>query len=155
MARNGVILRLARRSLLRDRWRALLVVVLIGLPVMGITTAALLLETAVPTSEERATRNMGQADLRVSPIGGYGRAALTDLLPPGSSMQPVWTNGDRVLVPGARLAVAVMFTDMGGLAAGMVTPLDGRLPEATDEVAISQRPGGADWCRCRWLAGPG
>ncbi len=112
-------------------------VVLIGLPVMGIATAALVLETAVPTPQERAIRTMGQADLRVTPIGSFGRARLVASLPTGSSIQPMWATGDRVVLPGTRLTTSVLFTDLHDLASGMATLLEGRLPEAVDEVAIS------------------
>jgi putative ABC transport system permease protein len=131
--------RIARRSLLRDRWRALLVVVLIGLPVMGIATSALVLKTALPTSEERATREMGSADLRVEPNGSFGRTELAELVPPGSTIEPIWSSGDRVVIDGVRESVSARNLDPNGIAAGMVTMLDGRPPAAADEIAVSEQ----------------
>ena len=129
--------RVARRSLLRDRWRAVLIVVLIGLPVFGIATAALLLETALPTPAERAIRAMGRADLQVQPIGQFGRTELSALVPVGSTLEPIWQAGDRVVLAGSRPGVSVSFLDSDGLAAGMLTLIDGRVPAASDEVALS------------------
>ncbi len=131
------LLRVARRGLLRDRWRALLIVILIGLPVAGITTAATLLLTALPTSTERATRAMGMADLLVTPLGPSGRTELLPLLPAGSQLEPVWWAGERVVLGGVSEPVSVGYLDLDGLAAGQVSLLDGRSPTAPDEVAIS------------------
>lgn len=137
MAARAPLLRVARRAFLRDRWRAILIVVLIGLPVMGITAAALVLETAMPTRAERATQRMGLADLRVTPIGPYGRPELTTILPQGSSMEPIWQAGDRTILGGVLQGVSAWDLDPDGLAAGMVTLVDGMLPAAPDEAAIS------------------
>ncbi|MFN8520696.1 MAG: ABC transporter permease [Chloroflexota bacterium] len=137
MAARVALLRVARRAFLRDRWRALLIVVLIGLPVMGITAAALVIETALPTPAERATRQMGMADLRLTPVGPYGRAELAAILPPGSTMEPIWQSGDRTTLGGVLEGVSAWYLDPDGLAAGMVTLVDGALPTAPDEVAVS------------------
>ncbi len=133
------VLRIARRSLLRDRWRALLIVALIALPVMGITTAALVLETGLPNPAERATQRMGRADLRVTPIGSYGRAELQALLPAGATIEPIWQSGDRVVLAGVRLGIGVWSMDPDGLAIGVVTLVGGRGPAIADEVAVSTR----------------
>jgi putative ABC transport system permease protein len=138
MAAPTALLRVARRAFLRDRWRAILIVVLIALPVAGITTAALVLETAVPTKAERATQRMGMADLRLTPNGPYGRTELTTILPSGSVMEPIWMSGDRTILDGVDAPVNAWSLDAGGLAAGMVILLDGALPASPDEVAISE-----------------
>jgi putative ABC transport system permease protein len=137
MAASTPLLRIARRAFLRDRWRALLVVVLIALPVAGITTAASLLQTAIPTPTERAVRTMGMADLLVAPLGPNGREELLPLLPDGSRMEPMGYEGDRAVLGGVSHAIEGRYVDLGGLGAGMATLLDGRLPGAPDEVAIS------------------
>ena len=46
MSGGTAVARIARRSLRRDPWRALLIVVLISLPVMGVTAASMILEAA-------------------------------------------------------------------------------------------------------------
>lgn len=137
MAAWTPLLRVARRALLRDRWRAILVVALIGLPVMGVTAAALVLETAMPTPAERATQRMGMADLRVTPIGPFGRTELAGILPQGSELEPIWQGGDRTILGGVLEGVSAWDLDPDGLAAGMLTLVDGALPTAPDEVAIS------------------
>ena len=139
MARNGVILRLARRSLLRDRWRALLVVVLIGLPVMGIATAALVLETAVPTPgrsgppERWARRTCGSRPSAL--LAGPG---CVGCCPAGSSIQPIWATGDRVIVPGCAgwPSRAVHLSMVSARGWSRCWRVDCR--SAMDEVAISR-----------------
>lgn len=136
MARSGPLFRIARRSFVRDPWRALLIVVLIGLPVLGITTAALLLETAFPTPTERATRAMGRADLLVRLMGPY-QQELRASLPAGSIIEPMWDEGETVVVDGVRRSVAVRDVAADGLASGMVTLLAGALPRGDHEAAIT------------------
>src|SRR5665811_2091222 len=57
--------RMAWRDDLRNRWRSLLVVTMIGLPIVGMTTAGVILATVTPTAEEEATGEMGNADLAI------------------------------------------------------------------------------------------
>ncbi|MBX3031366.1 MAG: FtsX-like permease family protein [Chloroflexi bacterium] len=139
MAASTALLRIARRSLARDRWRTALIAVLIGLPVMGITTAALLLETALPTPNERATARMGVADLRLTPLGANRRAEVLSVVPEGSRIEPIWRSGDRVVIGGVRQGIQDWSMDPNGLATGMVELLAGSLPMSVDEVAISDR----------------
>ena len=138
MSGGAAVVRIARRSLRRDPWRALLVVVLICLPVLGITTASMVLEAAVPTAQERATRTLGAADMLAQPLGSYGRPVFAGLLPRGSGLAPVWLSGDQLLAQGTRPHADLLFADLTGPAAGMLTLHDGRLPAAPDEVAVSE-----------------
>lgn len=134
------LIRVARRSLLRDRWRALLIVILIGLPVAGITTTALLVSAGVPTAGERATQLIGRADLGAQPEGSgarAGRAELAALLPRGAILEAAWRQSDRVMNAEHRPSIDVLLADIDGLAKGMLTIVEGRAPSATDEVAIS------------------
>ena len=133
------VLRIARRSLIRDRWRALLIVALIALPVMGITAAALVLETALPNPMERATQRMGSADLRVTPIGPFGRTELSALLPAGSTIEPIWQSSDRAVLAGVRRGIDAWSLDPHGLATGILTIVDGQGPATAGEVAVSAR----------------
>lgn len=139
MAGSTALLRVARRSLARDRWRSVLIVVLIGLPVMGITTAALLLETALPTPAERATARLGVADLRLTPLGLNRRNEVLSVVPAGSDIEPIWQSGDSVVIGGVRQGIDDWSMDTTGLASGMVTLLAGVFPVAVDEVAVSDR----------------
>ncbi len=136
MSGSRAVIRIARRSLRRDPWRAALVVILISLPVMGITTASMVLTAAIPTSEERATRQMGAADMIAEPIGSYGREQLTSC----RHRQQAGTRLDRgrpAAGVGSHPDVRVLFADLTGPAAGMLDLLAGRAPVAPDEVAVS------------------
>ena len=55
-------LRLARRDALRHRGRSVLVLVMIALPVLAVTTADVLIQTAKVSGPESVDRRMGSAD---------------------------------------------------------------------------------------------
>ena len=63
-------LRLARRDALRARGRSLLVLVMIALPVLAVTAAAVVQATADVSGVEGADRRMGAAEARIRPAGG-------------------------------------------------------------------------------------
>ena len=74
----ALLLRIGRRSILRARWRSLLIVVLILVPVAGMVGLATVMKTITPTAERSATDQMGQADLLVQPGPGGDEAALRE-----------------------------------------------------------------------------
>ena len=51
----ALLLRIGRRSILRSRWRSLLIVVLILVPVAGMVGLATVVQTITPTAERSAT----------------------------------------------------------------------------------------------------
>ena len=59
-------LRLARRDALRSRGRSILVLVMIALPVLGVTAADVVLQTSQLSGAEGLDRRLGAADARVS-----------------------------------------------------------------------------------------
>ena len=59
-------LRLARRDALRARGRSILVLVMIALPVLGVTAADVLLRTQDVNTRESLNRRLGEADARVT-----------------------------------------------------------------------------------------
>lgn len=63
-------LRLARRDALRARGRSLLVLLMIALPVLAVTAAAVVQATADIDGIEGADRRMGAAEARIRPVGG-------------------------------------------------------------------------------------
>ncbi|GAB4001415.1 FtsX-like permease family protein [Nocardioides ultimimeridianus] len=69
-----VALRLARREAWRRKGQTALMLVLIALPVLAVTTAAVVWKTATVSGAEGVTRRMGAADALVTAPGGGGRA---------------------------------------------------------------------------------
>jgi len=136
------VLRLARRNLWRDRWRSALIVLLIALPIAGMTVAALLVDAAMPTPQERATGRMGRADLIVWPAGDVADARpadLTAVLPPGSVLEPMVTATDDAVLPGTSVELRVWSVWPGGLSEGRAGLVEGRAPADASEVALSRR----------------
>lgn len=156
-------LRIARRDALRARGRSLLVIAMIGLPVLGLTTADVLLRTFQLSPAERVSRDLGRADasmdlsggpLEQDPQGvnsgsvgtddGSGAsqapppAELLAALPPGSRLLP--NRGAAVQVP-TRDGIAL--TRIRGLdyadpaLVGLVRQVSGRAPRTTAEVALT------------------
>ena len=59
-----VALRLGAGAARRGRWRSLLVIILIALPVLAMTGAATVLQAVTPTPERNATARMGGGPAR-------------------------------------------------------------------------------------------
>ena len=133
----ALLLRIGRRSILRARWRSLLIVVLILVPVAGMVCLATVITTITPTPERSATDEMGQADLLVYPGRGGTEAALRKLLPAGSRIDPMFATSETLVVPGMAVSVTLRSHDPEGVGRGMVTLVSGRYAAATGEVAIS------------------
>jgi putative ABC transport system permease protein len=75
-------LRIARRDALRHKARSALVVVMIGLPILGVVTADVLLRSSQLTASEQLPRKLGNADALVS--SAYGGTAI-EQVPDGST----------------------------------------------------------------------
>lgn len=69
-ARWRVDLRLARRQVWRTKGSSVLVMLLVALPVMGMTGAAVFWQSHVPTAEQRATMELGRNDSWIQAVGG-------------------------------------------------------------------------------------
>jgi putative ABC transport system permease protein len=74
-------LRIARRDALRHKARSALVVVMIGLPILGVVTADVLFRSSQLTASEQLPRKLGDADALVS--GAYGGSI--EQVPDGST----------------------------------------------------------------------
>lgn len=133
----GLLLRIGRRSILRSRWRSLLIVVLILVPVAGMVGLATVMKTITPTAERSATGQMGQADLLVYPGPGGTEAALRKLLPAGSTIDPILATSESLVVPGMAVSVTLRSHDPEGVGRGMLTLVSGRYPATAGEVAIA------------------
>ena len=75
-------LRIARRDALRHKARSALVVVMIGLPILGVVTADVLFRSSQLTASEQLPRKLGDADALVT--GVYGGTAV-EQVPDGST----------------------------------------------------------------------
>lgn len=75
-------LRIARRDALRHKARSALVVVMIGLPILGVVTADVLLRSSQLTASEQLPRKLGDADALVT--SAYGGIAI-EQAPDGST----------------------------------------------------------------------
>lgn len=75
-------LRIARRDALRHKARSALVIVMIGLPILGVVTADVLLRSSQLTASEQLPRKLGAADALVS--SAYGGTAI-EQVPDGST----------------------------------------------------------------------
>lgn len=128
------VARVARRDITRHRGRSALVTLLVLLPVAAMVAGISIFRTLQPTPEREAIARMGQADLQAL---GITRATLDAYLPNGSVVEPVTSTDGRVVLPGARPIVSLRALDVDGLAAGMLTLIEGRAPSGVTEIAIT------------------
>ena len=161
-------LRLARRDALRHRRRSLLVLVMIALPVLAVTTAAVVMATTDVSSPESLDRRLGAATALVEvqrglgpleqvpdPEAGYASTASTA---DTAGSERTWPAPDRLAeeLGGARLVElrrgdVQVATDHGRTYAmvlevdladpvteGLAELVSGRLPTSPDEVVVNQ-----------------
>ena len=127
--------RVAWRDIARHRGRSLLVVVLVALPVAGMVAGISIERTTRPTQDREDIAAMGRADLLAT---GVSRDELVAHLPAGSVVERLAIADGNLVLPGARPSVQVDGMDLDGLAAGMRTLIEGRLPVGAGEAAISR-----------------
>ncbi|GGQ02887.1 ABC transporter permease [Streptosporangium pseudovulgare] len=137
-------LRISRRDALRARGRSALIVAMVGLPVLVITLALILVETADVTPDEELTSRIGAADLRIraSDVLRPGRPPgdPAALLGPGARIIPFNTGGADLWGTGGYDRVAVRELDLRDpLTRGTYRLLRGRLPAAPGEIAVTPR----------------
>ncbi len=155
------MLRLARRDAMRARGRSLLVLVMIALPVLAVTTADIVMQTATVSGAESLARRIGAADAEVRFQGGKNVQQLPD--PDSGSMSA----GTEATVPPTpdtvrrslgrpvrgvevRRGSVRVSTDKGvaspegteidlrdPLAQGLFRLTEGRLPRAPGEVVVN------------------
>lgn len=164
-ARWAVALRIGRRGALRSWGRSLLIVLLIAIPIAGLAAAALVLQSAVPTTAERLSFELGRSQARLK-VNSYPdpkavQNPTTEVLaspaqenaqgePTGTYADPIdlLPRGTRVLAVGSANATFRTPTGQGGLEVvtgptwdpalrGHWSLISGRGPMTADEVAVS------------------
>ncbi|MBB5872276.1 putative ABC transport system permease protein [Allocatelliglobosispora scoriae] len=156
----AVSLRIARREARRNRGRSLLVLAMIGLPVLGLSFAAVSYDMFNLTRPELIERRLGAADALVSWAGGpVNQLTPGSVESGGSDKTPpeIPTTAEiEALFPAGSRAVSIMqgtaqmrtATGIGNVSAfaltiadpvtaGMVTLLDGVPPRSDTEVALT------------------
>jgi putative ABC transport system permease protein len=168
-ARNGrrssfrVALRVARRDIRRHKGRSLLIVLLIMLPVAGMTGAATLFQSTQRTPAEIVEYELGGTQARFSvlhaPNGdsvqdplndamvasstgvydpGFAAADPQDLLPPGYEVLPLRQLTLTTGVGAALVSLQGRIVDaLHPAFAGKFTLLEGRAPRSPDEALVS------------------
>ena len=127
-------LRLARRDALRSRGRSILVLVMIALPVLGVTAADVLLRTQDVNTRESLDRRLGAADARVTVQKGIG--TLYQWVDPDQASA---SGGDENAKPLTRQQVGAA---LGGLGQRLVEERTGNVTVATDKGEERRRGGG-------------
>jgi putative ABC transport system permease protein len=135
--------RLAWRDARRDRWRSLLIVVLVAMPVAGLGAAVTLFDTIAASPEERARDILGQADARIDgfgPTDGEIRDEVERRVPDGTKIEIRSFASDELLLPAQRVPVRLTDSALEGdaLSVGRYRLLDGRAP-GDAEVALTRR----------------
>ena len=156
-------LRIAARDALRSRARSILVLVMIALPVLGVSTAAIVSATAEVTGAEWTERIMGSADARVwsegrgrwvqapdtehdgySPLGDFDteraptEAELRAVIGDDARLLPITSISGRARVGDRAVHLEIVATDLADpMTEGLFELDSGRLPVGPDEVVVN------------------
>ncbi|MEM8903555.1 MAG: FtsX-like permease family protein, partial [Actinomycetota bacterium] len=139
--------RIAWREVRRRPGRTGLVMLLIALPVMGMTAASMVVRAGNLSAEQRFEQRHGQADL-VAWLGGPGDSVAADLdalrsvLPGGSEVVPYFgvDSSIGVLRDGRQIASYVTLTDLPlrePVTTGIIDIERGVAPDRAEEMLIS------------------
>lgn len=138
------VLRIARRDAWRHKWRSLLVVVLILVPVAAATGVDVVYRT-IDSTEAQRERTFGRADAAVH-FDGYRKSPATQeqvlaALPAGSRWIPsaTYSGLDKFTAPGRVSNATVLITDHVGdpLLRHRIRLVAGVAPKAGNEAAVS------------------
>jgi putative ABC transport system permease protein len=127
--------RIARRNIARHRGRSALIALLVLLPVAAMVAAISILRTTTPTKDMLDASRMGRADL-LAQVGT--EEELHGYLPAGSIVEPMVQAQGRIVLEGARPTVALRAMRVDGLAQGILTLVEGRVPHGSGEAAITR-----------------
>ncbi len=127
--------RLEIRKLRSAPMRTLLTSLLIAIPIAAIVAVVNIFYIIGPTGEERAASWMGQADLLVQTDRSLETLRLE--YPAGTEFEPISSGWEETIGFGRRLIIQSRRLNPGGLAKGMFTLVQGRMPNSPTEVAVS------------------
>jgi putative ABC transport system permease protein len=136
------VARVAWRQAWGSKGRSALVVVMVALPIGGLSTAAIAIRTATETPQERVLAIMGSADLLVYPSRGVDAADIEAALPAGAAVAERRSAYAETAAAGS--FVQVFLTELSiptdrPPSRGLFLLLDGRLPSASGEATVSPR----------------
>ncbi|MFL6097985.1 MAG: FtsX-like permease family protein [Blastococcus sp.] len=160
LVRWRLALRIARRDALRHKGRTLLVIAMVGLPVLAVVAADTLNRTNQISPIEALPSRLGSADVRIEGASRdmvYADPATGDVYAVKDSADPAWTRAEvaAALPDGSRIVqtetgrikyrTGLGYAPVTGIADDLTDPmrngaaelLEGRLPTADDEVAVS------------------
>ena len=140
------LVRLARRDARRDRWRTLLVVVLVALPVAGLGGSIALADTLKATPEERVRDELGRADAAARPFEVPPETdpldELTRTLPDGTVIERHQEATDGFVRDGRRFEVGLSDRSVRDDALSQrYRLLEGRAPRICETVSLSSSMG--------------
>ncbi|MDB4778338.1 ABC transporter permease [bacterium] len=127
--------RLEIRNLKSARMRTLLTGLLIAVPIAAIVAVVNIFYVIGPTGDERAVSWMGQADLRVETDRPL--ETLRSEYPVGTQFEPISSGWEETMGFGRRMIIQSRRLNLSGLANGMFTLVQGRMPNSPTEVAVS------------------
>jgi putative ABC transport system permease protein len=110
-------LRIARRDALRHKARSALVILMIALPVLGLTSADVLARTFQLSTAEKLDRQIGQADVSLLVFGG-GRVTQADTLNSAISVSSLPGQDEHPVKPGSAAYRALERKALAELPAG-------------------------------------
>jgi len=155
-----VPLRMARRTAWREKGRALLVVLMIGLPVGAVAAASIAVATEAEAHLRSAKLALGAADLRLEWVGSAvaGQSITTENFQPGGAINGAAPSPNADLPAGSRVIARrsgpasltyegrpfrganATELDLGDpMLAGTIRVISGRLPRQVGEAVVTPR----------------
>ncbi|ANM29478.1 hypothetical protein ABI59_07600 [Acidobacteria bacterium Mor1] len=141
------LLRVERRQLLKNRWRSLLVLGLVAIPVGAMVAGSTLARISQRTPAENQASILGTADLRIDGVEHWeDRERALAGLPSTARTLEGYHGYEQVGVPGRNLRArfwafppdSAPLSEPDGLAAGLLLMAGGRAPRNAGEVALSR-----------------
>jgi putative ABC transport system permease protein len=132
--------RIAWRQAKLAKWRSLLVVAMVGLPLMAMVAGGIVAVTVVPSAEEQARGDMGNADVIVDDLADVPPGEAAAMLPAGSAFTYRRSWIVETVTGGAVRFLQVFDVAVDDPVLGpMYQLVAGRAATAPDEMAVSAK----------------